>query len=129
MSDLLKKTSNLLICPQQPERIAHICSFVLRDLSEWANERWANDHWANERWANEWIPYPAKKVKSATIRGLWLVSRHYYPRLDFFERGILGRLFSESDPWIKLLLTLISRALEKNLQLLFKMILHHDALS
>ena len=37
MSDLLKKTmrfAHSLICPEQPERIAHICSFVMNDLSD-----------------------------------------------------------------------------------------------
>ena len=31
-----------LICPERSERIAHSCSFVLSNLSEWANGRWAN---------------------------------------------------------------------------------------
>ena len=42
MSDSLKKQairSWLLICPKQPEGIAHICSFVLSNFSEWANSQ------------------------------------------------------------------------------------------
>ena len=58
-----KKTSDSLICsivlsdlskslrsvfyPEQPEQNAHICSFVLSHLSEWANEWWANEQITN----------------------------------------------------------------------------------
>ena len=34
--------SQSLICPEQSERIAHSCSFDLKDLSKWANERIPN---------------------------------------------------------------------------------------
>ena len=64
--------SNLLICPERPERIAHICSFVMSDLSDsltvahlswgtWANrshfficpERFEQmSEWAMSKWAN-----------------------------------------------------------------------------
>ena len=77
MSDLLKKTSNLLmrsfimsdlrnsltvtllswstwvicaqplICPEQSERIAHSCSLKWEFSSEWGNEQWANERIPN----------------------------------------------------------------------------------
>ena len=77
MNYLLKKTSDSLICPERPERIAHIRSFVMSDLSDlltvahlsWAT--WANSShslicpegfermskWAMNEWANSqpWI--------------------------------------------------------------------------
>ena len=31
-----------LICPKWTERISHICSFVLSDLSKWPMRKWAN---------------------------------------------------------------------------------------
>ena len=43
-----KKPSASLMCPEQPERIAHICSFVMSDLSDLltvAHLSWAT--WAN----------------------------------------------------------------------------------
>ena len=56
MSNLLKKTSNLLIYHERPERIAHSRSFVLSNLSESLTV--AHLIWAKERWANEQIPNP-----------------------------------------------------------------------
>ena len=46
--------SQSLICPEQPEQIAHICLFVLSDLSKWANARMSE--WAIE----QKIPNPAQ---------------------------------------------------------------------
>ena len=46
MSDSLKKKkwfTHLLIYYEWPELITHIHSFVLSDLSEWANEQWVNE--------------------------------------------------------------------------------------
>ena len=36
--------SESLICPVRPQRIAHICSFVLRNLSEWVNSQPCEKH-------------------------------------------------------------------------------------
>ena len=69
---LLKKPSNSLICPEQPQQIAHISSYVMSDLSDsltvahlswptWVNATFAHLSWAiwaNERWANVRIPNP-----------------------------------------------------------------------
>ena len=72
MSDMLKKTSDLLIYHEGPERMAHrpkrfahSSSFFLSDLSELLSRlfdlsdlsEWANEQWANERITNSDILY------------------------------------------------------------------------
>ena len=49
-----ERFAHLIIYHEQPERIAHSCSWS--DLSELLTV--AHLIWANERWSNEWIPNP-----------------------------------------------------------------------
>ena len=72
ISDLLKKTerfAHLLICPKRPEWIAHIRSFDLSNLSEWANERWAHEQIPNPvNWYwNLFYRFHQKAVKTKTV--------------------------------------------------------------
>ena len=90
MTDLLKKTSNSLIYHEQPERIAHSCSFFMSDLSDlltvthlswtiwancsesliWSEQSEQMSKWANERWGNEGIPKP------------WHIKDKYLPKFS-----------------------------------------------
>ena len=56
--------SQLLICLEQYERIAHRRSF---DLSNWANERWANER----------IPNPAQMTKFQNLN-IWKVLQTFF---------------------------------------------------
>ena len=47
--------SQLLICLQRSERIAHSRSFDLSEMSEWVNERWANEQIPSPDFLNNWV--------------------------------------------------------------------------
>ena len=67
MINLLKNLAirwQSLSFPERPERILYIHSFVLSDLSEWANERWANER----------IPSPVKKHILWQTNAAWNLS-------------------------------------------------------
>ena len=78
-TNFFERIARSLIYHEQPERIAHGCSFVLSDLSDSlkvAHFLWAT--WAicsrsliwfvlNERWANERIPSPASNVPYSNL--------------------------------------------------------------
>ena len=53
--------SQLLLCPERSERIAHSCSFDFSNLSKWANKRWANER----------IPSPGLRAGKWMSREAW----------------------------------------------------------
>ena len=104
MSDLLKKTelfAHLLICPERPEQIAHIGSFVMSDLSylltvahlSWAT--WVNRlHLSWAIWANEWMSEWAMSewVNSQPGNNLWLEYICMYWFMLFFSSFLASML-------------------------------------
>ena len=73
-----KKPSNSLICPERPEGNAHICSFVMSDLSDSLTV--AHLSWAI--WANDRIPNPDSHAPVHTSSSYTVL-----PEILRFSRG------------------------------------------